>query len=87
MRRYNGRPTPPPEYFPPAFEEACEYVERIVNAEMHRRARFPLEWGGEPSQSAAGSPSDESVLWRANVAASNRYDGASESVGWRIVFI
>ena len=60
--------------------EACEYVEKVVNAEMRKRPRFALEWGGEP-----GSNSDdtsEPVIWRANVAASNRYEGTQESVGF-----
>jgi hypothetical protein len=54
------------------MEEACVYVEQIVNEEMRKRKRFPLEWGG----SGADEP-----IWRANVAASNCYEGAKESVG------
>jgi hypothetical protein len=67
------------------MEEACEYVERVVNAEMRKRERYPLEWGGEPdTRNPASFPSsdDGNIIWRANVAASNRYDGASESVGF-----
>lgn len=71
-RRYNGRKTDPPVVFPDAMEEACSYVENIVNDEMRKRKRFPLEWGG------AGS---EGQIWRANVAASNCYEGGKESVG------
>jgi hypothetical protein len=40
---------------------------------MCRRTRFPLEWGGTNE-----GPS----IWRANVAASNCYEGAQESVGF-----
>lgn len=54
------------------MEEACEYVEQVVNQEMRKRTRFPLEWGGN-------GPNDP--IWRANVAASNCYEGAKESVG------
>lgn len=85
------------------MEEACEYVERIVNAELRKRERYPLEWGGEPDLLARGGEpvpldehgdsasngeggekrkEDEKVIWRANVAASNRYEGGSESVGF-----
>ena len=77
---YNGRPVDPPKSFPPAMAEACEYVERIVNAEMRKRPRFALEWGGEPAPGGADTPAR--VVWRANVALSNRYEGAQESVGF-----
>jgi len=70
---YNGRKTEPPSVFPDAMEEACNYVEKIVNDEMRKRKRFPLEWGG------AGT---EGQMWRANVAASNCYEGGKESVGF-----
>lgn len=72
MRRYNGRMTEPPSTFPAAMEEACEIVERVVNEELKRRKRFSLEWG-------AG---DTDEAWRANVAASNCYEGSKESVGF-----
>jgi alkylated DNA repair dioxygenase AlkB len=55
------------------MEEACIYVEQIVNEEMRKRKRFPLEWG-------SSGPSEP--IWRANVAASNCYEGAKESVGF-----
>jgi len=55
------------------MEEACSYIEKIVNDEMRKRKRFPLEWGG------AGT---EGQIWRANVAASNCYEGRKESVGF-----
>ena len=61
--------------------EACEYVESVVNAEMRKRSRFPLEWGGEPGPSTSDE-TGEPIIWRANVAASNRYEGAQESVGF-----
>ncbi|KAK1218245.1 hypothetical protein PQX77_014618 [Marasmius sp. AFHP31] len=70
---YNGRPTDPPEVFPSPMEEACEIIEKIVSDELRKRPRSPLEWAGN-------DPSD--LLWRANVAASNCYEGRNESVGW-----
>lgn len=70
--RYNGRKTGPPSVFPGALEEACSYVEKIVNDEMRKRERYPLEWGGTGT---------EGQIWRANVAASNCYEGGKESVG------
>ncbi|KAG7098764.1 hypothetical protein E1B28_000673 [Marasmius oreades] len=71
---YNGRPTDAPEVFPSPMEEACEIIEKIVNNELQKRPRLPLEWAGD------GDPSG--LLWRANVAASNCYEGRNESVGW-----
>lgn len=71
--RYNGRSTESPPVFPEAMEEACRYVENIVNDEMRKRKRHPLEWGGEGT---------EGQIWRANVAASNYYEGGKESVGF-----
>ena len=83
MTRYNGRPTPPPDYFPPEMEEGCEYIERIVNTELHKRERYPLEWSGESdTEGKTASDDEEKIIWRANVAASNRYEGGSESVGF-----
>ncbi|GJE95183.1 hypothetical protein PsYK624_113640 [Phanerochaete sordida] len=79
---YNGRQTEPPKAFPAAMAEACAYVERVVNAEMRKRARFPLEWGGDPAPGATPGAADELIVWRANVAASNRYEGSQESVGF-----
>jgi hypothetical protein len=70
---YNGRKTELPSVFPDAMEEACNYVEQIVNDEMRKRKRFPLEWGGTGT---------EGQIWRANVAASNCYEGGKESVGF-----
>ncbi|KAK0228026.1 hypothetical protein IW262DRAFT_1532124 [Armillaria fumosa] len=69
---YNGRMTEPPLKFPSSMEEACVIVERLVNEELRKRQRFPLEWAGEPGSE---------YTWRANVAASNCYEGAKESVG------
>ncbi|KAJ3534607.1 hypothetical protein NMY22_g6851 [Coprinellus aureogranulatus] len=69
---YNGRPTDPPSVFPEPMERACRIVERIVNEELKTRKRFGLEWG------VNGSAPE----WRANVAASNCYQGGKESVGW-----
>ncbi|KAJ7684633.1 hypothetical protein DFH06DRAFT_1264123 [Mycena polygramma] len=70
---YNGRMTDVPPIFPPEMEEACCIVERVVNEAMKKRRRFPLEWAG-------GTEHDPG--WRANVAASNCYEGGKESVGF-----
>lgn len=70
--RYNGRQTEVPPVFPDAMEEACQYVEKVVNDEMLKRKRYPLEWGGEGTEGQA---------WRANVAAANCYEGGNENVG------
>ncbi|KAH9934676.1 uncharacterized protein B0H18DRAFT_1082483 [Fomitopsis serialis] len=76
---YNGRATGPPDPFPPALEEACRIVEKVVNEEMHKRQRYPLEWAGEVDGDE--NRITDHVLWRANVAAANCYEGAKESVG------
>ncbi|KAJ7724069.1 hypothetical protein DFH07DRAFT_871901 [Mycena maculata] len=70
---YNGRMTDVPPVFSPEMEEACRIIEGVVNEEIKSRPRFPLEWAG-------GVGDDPS--WRANVAASNCYEGGKESVGW-----
>jgi alkylated DNA repair dioxygenase AlkB len=57
------------------MEEACNIIERIVNEQIKPRKRFPLEWDGD---AGAGTGS----AWRANVAASNCYEGSKESVGY-----
>jgi alkylated DNA repair dioxygenase AlkB len=57
------------------MEEACIIVERIVNEQIKQRKRFLLEWGGD-------SETDPGANWRANVAASNCYEGSKESVGF-----
>ncbi|KAF9532321.1 hypothetical protein CPB83DRAFT_847645, partial [Crepidotus variabilis] len=69
---YNGRPTDPPSKFSPEMEEACQYIEKTVNEVTKTRPRFKKEWGG-----GFGDPH-----WRANVAASNCYQGGKESVGF-----
>ncbi|KAA1474862.1 hypothetical protein DENSPDRAFT_782623 [Dentipellis sp. KUC8613] len=74
---YNGRKMDPPAAFPTPMEEACAIVEKLVNTEMHKRKRFPLEWGGVPPEVG-----DQRVIWRANFAASNCYEGAKETVGF-----
>ncbi|KAF9001903.1 hypothetical protein BDQ17DRAFT_1203546, partial [Cyathus striatus] len=71
---YNGRKTEAPAVFFPEMEEACQIVEGIVNRELKFRSRYVLEWGG-------GSD-DDTHNWKANVAASNCYEGASEGVGF-----
>lgn len=60
------------------MEEACQIIENVVNAEMQKRPRLPYEWPGERTAESGFSP----VIWRANVAASNCYEGAKESVGF-----
>jgi hypothetical protein len=64
---YNGRRADAPRAFPRAMEAACALIEEVVNEEMRKRPREPLEWAGGP--------------WRANVAGANCYEGAQESVG------
>ncbi|PPR08083.1 hypothetical protein CVT24_010544 [Panaeolus cyanescens] len=73
---YNGRPTDPPQKFPPEMEMACEIVEKIVNKELQTRERWPLEWAG------SYRATDSTAMWKANVAASNCYRGGKESVGF-----
>ncbi|KAF5391947.1 hypothetical protein D9757_001793 [Collybiopsis confluens] len=74
---YNGRVTDTQDTFTPEMEEACQIIERLVTQEIRKRSfRYPLEWSGGDT----GSQTD--LLWRANVAASNRYEGRTESVGW-----
>lgn len=58
------------------MEEACRYIEKVVNDEMRKRVRFPLEWAGSPD---AG---DDGLIWHANVAAANCYEGSKEGVGF-----
>ncbi|KAF7322603.1 GRF zinc finger family protein [Mycena chlorophos] len=70
---YNGRKTGVPETFPREMEEACRIIERAVNEEMKKRPRFPLEWAGA---------SENDPGWRANVAASNCYEGGKDGVGF-----
>ncbi|KAL7419602.1 hypothetical protein Q5752_005514 [Cryptotrichosporon argae] len=53
--------------YPPLLARAAELVEDAVNKHLDASPRFPLEYKGR---------------WRANVCGSNRYDGASSSVGW-----
>ena len=74
--RYNGRKTDPPNPFPPEMEAACVYIEKVVNEELSKRQRYPLEYGGNEGEGTEG------YTWRANVAASNCYEGAKESVGF-----
>ena len=75
--RYAGRPTGPPLDFLPEMEEACDYVEKVVNEAIRQRPRYPLEWAGP-----AGSDDAEVPQWRPNVAAANCYRGAKEGVGF-----
>lgn len=57
------------------MEEACNVIEKIVNEQIKQRKRFLLEWGGN-------SEIDKGTTWRANVAASNCYEGSKEGVGF-----
>ncbi|KAG9019637.1 hypothetical protein FRB90_011983 [Tulasnella sp. 427] len=66
---YNGTVTENPPVFPAELEEACGYVESVVNAELAKRKRHDMEWGGSSG-------------WKANVAAANCYKGAKEGVGF-----
>jgi alkylated DNA repair dioxygenase AlkB len=50
------------------MEEACKYIEEVVNQELRKRKRYALEWADSE--------------WRANVAAVNCYNGPKESVGF-----
>lgn len=71
--RYNGRMTEPPATFSPEMEEACKIIENVVNEQMRKRkTTFSREWAGK----------GRDLLWRANVAASNCYQGGKESVGF-----
>lgn len=56
----------PPPLFPSEMEEACKIVEDIVNTELKKRQRHPLEWGGAAFDGHS---------WKANVAVSNCYIG------------
>lgn len=70
--------TDPPKVFPAEMEQACKIIEKIVNEELRERKRYPLEYGGNlEDDSGSINP-----VWRANVAASNCYEGAKESVGF-----
>ncbi len=55
------------------LEEACRCIEAIVNEELRKRPRYPLEWGGVD---------EDGNSWKANVAGSNRYEGGKETVGF-----
>ncbi|THH20378.1 hypothetical protein EW146_g972 [Bondarzewia mesenterica] len=74
---YNGREADVPKVFPAPMERACTIIERVVNAEVLKRRRFPLEWGGLPPNAEG-----EKITWRANFAASNCYEGTKEAVGF-----
>ncbi|KAB5594386.1 hypothetical protein CTheo_2163 [Ceratobasidium theobromae] len=74
---YAGRPTAPPLPFLPEMEEACEYIEKVVNEALRQRPRYPLEWAG-----LEGKNSHKVSQWRPNVAAANCYRGAKEAVGY-----
>ncbi|PFH50073.1 hypothetical protein AMATHDRAFT_75828 [Amanita thiersii Skay4041] len=69
---YNGRMTSAPVRFPPEMEEACHIIEKIVNEEMKKRKPYSLEWRDQ----------GKDFVWKANVAASNCYEGGKESVGY-----
>ncbi|XP_006458249.1 hypothetical protein AGABI2DRAFT_199713 [Agaricus bisporus var. bisporus H97] len=75
---YNGRMTDPPEEFLPEMEQACEIVEKVVNEELKKRNRYPLEYAGTQGKDLRYNK----PVWEANVAAANCYEGAKESVGF-----
>ncbi|KAG8736863.1 hypothetical protein FRC12_017407 [Ceratobasidium sp. 428] len=74
---YNGRPTAPPRPFLPEMEEACDYIEKLVNKAISQRPQYSLEWAGASEEDRTGVP-----RWRPNVAAANCYRGAKEGVGY-----
>lgn len=69
--------TDPPKEFPSEMEQACRIIEQVVNEELSKRKRYPLEYAGNQQ----GNSGFINPVWRANVAASNCYEGAKESVG------
>ncbi|KAH8829536.1 hypothetical protein DL96DRAFT_1598534, partial [Flagelloscypha sp. PMI_526] len=58
---YNGRPTDAPKLFPPDLEAACLIVEKVVNDELRKRQRLPLEWAGGGITGDWRANGDESV--------------------------
>lgn len=76
--RYNGRMTDPPKRFPPEMEVACKIIEQVVNKELKKRNRYSLEYGGNQNDDSGTI----NPVWKANVAASNCYEGAEEGVGF-----
>jgi hypothetical protein len=55
------------------MEQACEIIVKVVSEEILKRKRYPLEWAGQ---------AETGIIWRANVAASNCYQGGKQSVGF-----
>nr|ODN87339.1 hypothetical protein L203_03612 [Cryptococcus depauperatus CBS 7841] len=64
---YAGAEQGKAKVYPSLLRDAADIVQKIVNIELSKRQRYPLEWAGE---------------WEANVCGTNRYDGAKSSVGW-----
>jgi alkylated DNA repair dioxygenase AlkB len=60
------------------MEQACEIIEKVVNEELKRRERYPLEYAGAPGKDSQ----PDKPVWEANVAAANCYEGSKESVGF-----
>ncbi|KDQ11690.1 hypothetical protein BOTBODRAFT_177085 [Botryobasidium botryosum FD-172 SS1] len=81
---YNGR-SGAVAIFPSVVEEACAYIEKVVNEEILKRKRFSLEWGGFDTKIDGNKhgtkPTEAEMSWRANVAAANCYEGGKEGVG------
>jgi hypothetical protein len=69
-----------PSKFPDDLEEACKLIERVVNAEICKRKRFGLEYGG--MFQVNGPEGTSEMSWIPNVAAANCYSGAKENVGY-----
>ena len=74
IRHSVDRNVEPTAEYPPEMEEACQYIERLVNDTITKRERFPLEYAGDGKEG--------SLIWRPNVAASNCYAGGKDSVGY-----
>lgn len=78
MQRYNGHEAETPPPFLAVMEEACALVETVVNEEILKRKRLPLEWDGVHS---------DGKVWRANYAVVNYYEGAKSTMGYVIILI
>jgi len=66
---YNGSRLEDVRLFTPSMVEARSIVEKVVNREMEKRQRLPMQHKG---------------IWEANVAFTNIYGSPSESVGMHV---
>jgi hypothetical protein len=65
------------------MEAACKIIEEVVNTEIRKRQRKPLEWAGSNHDPNSKSEADgDGKAWRANVAGANCYEGSQENVGF-----